>query len=544
MSRRFEPHPDELLSASLSEQLPEAERHQLDAHLAGCERCQQLLAAFADQRRLLSGMRHVPAPSSLAADVEAGLAEPEVPWWRRPAPLLGALGAAGAVAAGALLAVMLTAGPEEPPVAASPDATPTADATPQPTATFTAAPTPAETPVPTPEPVLAAGEIGYLSLTGTPLDPMLELRRSELSGQDARVADLRAESGPPVAASISPDGQWLAYQTFQGGPGWNRAWLVRLADGHAIDLGETPGDPFGRQMAWFGASKSLLAYTRLSDPGRPTASTDVWVADTVTGETVNVTNNGAAYVGSFIPNTDLLYVSVSGSSPNSFLVDLTPTDAGVAPVDLATEDPIEGVFQPMLNARGDRVIFWRGVMGEGAEQRIFRTGGMLYVEEAPDGGFTWEGQQLFEDVLAGADAVTDAAVTWSPDGDAFAAWNVRYSGNRGTPEAEYPDPASVYVGRVSTGDLVSRDGMSYRHSNADEPAFLVVDVQFAPGESGSLGTLLLTVQLDAGSEGGDGPLATAILVRVDPTTGAEEPLGAVEGWAGPAVHVEGGDSDG
>ena len=49
-------HVDELISASLTGDLTDAERAELDAHLARCERCRATLAAFKAERRILSGL--------------------------------------------------------------------------------------------------------------------------------------------------------------------------------------------------------------------------------------------------------------------------------------------------------------------------------------------------------------------------------------------------------------------------------------------------------------------------------------------------------
>ena len=45
-------HPDELISASLTGDLTDAERAELDAHLARCETCRETLAAFGAEREL------------------------------------------------------------------------------------------------------------------------------------------------------------------------------------------------------------------------------------------------------------------------------------------------------------------------------------------------------------------------------------------------------------------------------------------------------------------------------------------------------------
>ena len=78
-------HVDELISASLSGDLTDAERAEMDAHLARCERCRATLAAFKSERRILSGLPVVGPPRDLSARVRAGIESGRLgqPWWRR-----------------------------------------------------------------------------------------------------------------------------------------------------------------------------------------------------------------------------------------------------------------------------------------------------------------------------------------------------------------------------------------------------------------------------------------------------------------------------
>src|SRR5262245_37526790 len=95
-------HADELISASLTGDLSEVERATLEQHLAGCERCRQTLAAFREERRLISGMRHLQPPADLGARVRAGIdagATGALPWWQRRSTLIAVVGSLGAVAA-------------------------------------------------------------------------------------------------------------------------------------------------------------------------------------------------------------------------------------------------------------------------------------------------------------------------------------------------------------------------------------------------------------------------------------------------------------
>ena len=66
-------HVDELISASLAGELTDAERVELDAHLVGCETCRNTLAAFAAERRILSGLPVAEPPRDLGARVLSGI---------------------------------------------------------------------------------------------------------------------------------------------------------------------------------------------------------------------------------------------------------------------------------------------------------------------------------------------------------------------------------------------------------------------------------------------------------------------------------------
>src|SRR4249920_577260 len=108
-------HADELISASLTGDLTDVERAALEQHLAGCARCQATLAAFRQERQLISGMRHVQPPADLGARVRTGIEAGELPWWRRRSTLVPVVGSLGAVAAG-LLAVVVLSNLRPPPV--------------------------------------------------------------------------------------------------------------------------------------------------------------------------------------------------------------------------------------------------------------------------------------------------------------------------------------------------------------------------------------------------------------------------------------------
>ena len=152
-------HPDyeELISASLRGDLTDAERRRLDTHLDGCSACRDTLAAFAEQRRIMGGLRHVPPPRDLGARVRAGIERRapvgRVPWWRRPPAILAGVGGGLAVAAGALLALVLLDQPPDDPEVGRNSPTPTIAVEPSPTTgeepTLAPLETPAATAVPT-----------------------------------------------------------------------------------------------------------------------------------------------------------------------------------------------------------------------------------------------------------------------------------------------------------------------------------------------------------------------------------------------------------
>src|SRR4029077_4100488 len=120
--KRFESHPDELLSASLSGDLTELERRELDAHLATCQTCRETLEAFGQERQLLSGLPVSREPRDLSPRVRAGIDSGRfgTPWWRRPGGLLAGAASLATVAGAAVIAAFFLAGGlNRPPVAAS-----------------------------------------------------------------------------------------------------------------------------------------------------------------------------------------------------------------------------------------------------------------------------------------------------------------------------------------------------------------------------------------------------------------------------------------
>jgi len=321
---RHEPF-EELISASLHGDLTPDERGRLDAHLDTCEQCRSTLASFSDQRRIVAGLRHLAPPRDLGARVRTGIeggSTAGLPWWRRPTALFGGLGGALAVVGGAILAVVLLNGtpngPEVGNASPSPSAAVVPSTTPQPTLPPQGSPPASEAPTAAPsvdaspsEPSIAASPEPdvFLALTGS-FDNLALTVRDGRSGETSD--ELETPAGEPIAAALSPDGQWLAYITVNGLSGFNQVHAIRLADvpdqgpfidspvavGSTVLLGNTiAGGPFLEQMSWSSEGR-YLAYT-LADPGG--AGTDAWVFSPSDGEPHQVTNVGNAYAGSARP---------------------------------------------------------------------------------------------------------------------------------------------------------------------------------------------------------------------------------------------------
>ena len=356
---------EELISASLHGDLTADERRRLDEHLDGCEQCLATLAAFAEERRMIAGLRHVAPPRDLGARVRAGIEYASVPWWRKPTTVFTAVGGTLAAVAGALLAlVVLNGTPSDPevgqatptPAVAEPSASqpislpgvasppPSTDASPGET------PPPAEA-TPTPVQVAALPEPD-LVITYQPATPSNEA--SSLAVVEGSTGDVVLEPEAPVdppdpavvgtepiAAELSPDGQWLAYISRVGTSGMNELLVTRVEDGPPSDdpdavptdspigVGETvslgpsrAGNPFLERLAW--SSNSLyLAYT-IADPDSD--ATDVWLLDVRFGEGRPISDVGNAYVGSWVPDrsgTSMLWVSTAGEPRSATSMDST-----------------------------------------------------------------------------------------------------------------------------------------------------------------------------------------------------------------------------
>lgn len=557
---RHEPF-EELISASLRHgDLTPEERDRLDRHLDDCAECRATLAAFADQRRIVAGLRHVPPPRDLHARIRAGLERRPIPWWRRPQVAFAGIGGSLALVAGALLAfVVLNGQPNGPTGQASPiasDAIPSASVLPSsapsvaPSAEPSVAPLPtepAETPAPEPK--------VFVAVTG-PVDNQLMTIRDGATG-DTITEVAEPVSGAPIAAELSPDGQWLAYITTVGETGLHEVRATRIAEaapsddpdaeppidspvavGETVLLGDSVGGgPFLEHLFWSPDAR-YLAFTLIDPDG---GGADVWLFEPGTGDSVQVTDSGRAYAGSWAGSGGsgaLLWVSTAGQTPRS---DLVPFHHSAGPTQLVDPTTLgfahaENVFQPIISPDGALAIFWSGAMDRPGEEWIFVEGGAPWLaENTADGagGFQFtDARELFGDVTIGRDAFESAAITWGGDSDAYAVWDAAWEGRpQGSDEAPYPDRDRVYFGHAT-----DPRGLTVTHAidREDVPdGTFVVDVKVsATGRH-----LVITARYP--SAGILDPLRAHLLL-VERNTGSVADdvttLGdGEEGWFGPAA---------
>lgn len=555
---RHEPF-EELVSASLNDDLSVDERRRLDAHLDTCETCRGTLAAFGDQRRIMAGLRHVGPPRDLDARVRTGIEAgsfANLPWWRRPATIFAGVGGGLAAIAGALLALVLLNGTPDDPQVGGPSVTPTvsvaASATPAVTPPpATRAPQPAASttpsasasasasaePAPTATPSQASPEPDvFLALTG-PFDNLnLTLRH----GATTETIMELGTSAAPIAAELSPDGQWLSYITRVGESGLNEVSVTRIPQdrgdsGETIVLGRSvAGSPFLERLAW-SADSRYLAYTLADIDGG--AGTDAWIFDSATSEFRQLSDTGNTYAGSWIPDGDgvttRLWVSLAGDAPTSYVIAIRD-DAPLGPADPAEIGAAraDGVFQPLLSPNGSLAIYWKGSMERVGDEWLFSEGGAPYLAEH-DGEFAFADERpLFSDLTIERDAFTSAGITWSADGDAYAVWKTRWTGiSQGNGDLEYPDERRVYFGHASDAR-----GLTQTHAidEADIPdESSVVDVKVSPTGR----HLLVTAQRPIGGIM-VAPQADLLFIERNTGTTPDEVffLGSADnGWFGPAA---------
>jgi hypothetical protein len=579
---------EELISAAISGDITLDEQHRLDAHLAGCAACRATADAFAAQRQIMSGLRHVAPPRDLGARVRT-LVELEqrraVPWWRRPAAIFAGVGGGLAVVAGALLAIVLLDSPTPPDVGQlSPTPVPSVSVAPpsvQPSSAPSGAPVvptlpPAQTPAPSgtvatpvpstgPEPTPPPNEPapdpdGYVAVAGPLESPTMSVIDGTTDEEVAVIAEPSETDavGVPTSAELSPGGQWLAYIASLGESGMNEVRVTRIgdaldpADGDAITPVESDvevgssfaigrsvaGSPFVDRMSW-SPDGHWLAVT-IADPDTLEVDSDVWIFDVTDGASHRLTDTGNGFAGSFVPATEddadgaaRLWVSLAGDEPQSHLVELA-NDAEIAVVDPA-QDPIASVraFQPLVSPNGAFVIAWTGRMAVLGDHWALSEGGQpILAAHAPgsDEPFA-QARSLFGDLVVDRDAFTWASIAWSPDGVAYALWNARWTGASQGSQGQYPDATRVYFGHAT-----DPRGLTEVHAIdiGDVPDDArVVDVKVAPTGR----HLVITAGRPTP---GDLTPRSADLLLITRNTGrvadeVEELASGDDGWFGPAI---------
>jgi hypothetical protein len=527
-------HVDELISASLTGELTDAERAELAAHLARCETCRDTLAAFTAERRILSGLPIADAPRDLSARVRSGIERGGFgrAWWRRPGGLV-AIGASLATVAAAVLAVVVVNKLNLLPVGHQ-SSSPGPSATQSAAASTSPAESVAPSVAPTPVPVLALGpgELGYLSVTGAPLEALKLSFINDATGDSIEVGSV---SGPTIAASLSPDGRWLAYISQKGETGANEVWALSLADGKVTHLGCSSSSPFANRLAWSPDGR-YLAFTLVGiDLGAnagceaSTNGTDVWLFDTSTGARTQFTTAGNAFAASFGANADTgeaqLWVSFGMATPQSVLL-AVPGGAGREAAEQAS-----GVFLPLISPGGNRAMFWIGTMTSNGGSWHFSLGGMPQLSgdfRSAGPASPWIGTPLFTDLVpVGGEAFASGDFTWAPDGNTLAFWNGAWTGAPQSNNGSYPSDRDVYLGSISSGLLSAASRVVLGSASAS----WIVDVAFGPG-----GVFAVTEGIPSA---GIGDPPSAIVEVVDPCCGGEPHTigGGVDPppWDGPAV---------
>jgi hypothetical protein len=381
---------------------------------------------------------------------------------------------------------------------------------------------------------LGPGQLGYLSLNGGSLQPS---HLSFVNDATGASIDLGTVTGPPIAAALSPDGQWLAYITQKGETGAHEVWALHITDGTVTPLGCSLDAPLTDRLAW--SPDRYLAFTLVAVDLGPASgcpaidgalgSTDAWIFEAPAGARENLTLTGNAFAGSFVAG------SVVGTAEPRLLVSWAaerPWTGAVLPDSDATFDRIDGVFLPLISPDGNRAIFWNGTMAQGADGVWqFSRGGMPMLSadfRSAGPASPWVGTPLFTDLApVGGEAFAHGSFTWGPDSDLVAFWDGAWTGVPQSADGSYPSQQDVYVGRVSSGMLSSASRLPL---TLDTGAW-IVDATFAPdGKS-----IAVTIGLPSAGIG-DPPSARLEIVSLDGSAtrtiggGVDPPP-----WDGPAV---------
>jgi hypothetical protein len=527
-------HIDELISASLTGDLTAAERAEMDAHLARCEKCRATLATFKTERRILAALPPADPPRDLSARVRAGIDSGRLgaPWWQRPGSRLPLLASAAVFSAVILAVVVLGKLPTGPVGLAS--GSPQATLASAPAGSLVESNGPSAGPSAPPR-FLAPGEMGYLELTGASLQP---LKLSFINDATGALIDVGTVGGPPIAASLSPDGQWLAYITQKGETGAHEVWALHLTDGTVTPLGCSLDAPFADRLAWQPDS-SVLAYTLVAvDLGPasgcpandfPPGSADAWEYE-VAGERGQISGSaGSAFGASFTPRATvgddgLLRLLVSHPAPTPWTESLL-LNSDAAPIRL------DDVFLPLGSPDGNRALYWSGKMAQANGVWQFSRGGMPQLSRdfrSAGPASPWVGTPLFSDLTpVGGEAFASGKFTWGPDSDQFAFWDGAWTGAPQSADGTYPSQKDLYTGRIVGGSLLSK--ASRAGINLPDGAW-IVDVALAGTE------MAITIGLPSAGIG-DPPSAYVQIFRDE--GGVPRIIGGgvnPPAWDGPAVY--------
>ena len=547
MTLRRGEHPDELISAAISGDLTDDEQARLDAHLATCESCRETMAAWTEQRHLISNLRQASPPRDLGPRIRAGIESGAfaVPWWRRSGLLVG-VGASVATVAAAALAVAFVSGLlPGPPVATS--ISPTASASlsqiAQPSGSVEPTPSVAA-PTPSSPAVAALREpVARFTYRLEDQQPVLQL----VGDGGERDLDI-GQAMEPIDAALSPDGDWLAFRVMGEDSGLVSSYAYRQSDETLIDLGQQGMDSRFSRLSWstFG---ELLAYTYVDQNG----SADVWVLDTrATDPTpVRITDTGRTFAGSFYGGGNKAWLWVSTATegfPTSYRIAL-PLDGPMPqpgdPADRALAR-YPGVFLPVDNQEGPAdkgpairpiVVFWSGQMTDaGGVGWLFSRGGMLYRSYAGvEGDLSLQPDpalQVFDtlQVQPNGAAFESARFAWAPDRDGLAIWDSQWAGVQ-EPDG-FPDAGRVYYAHADSGPAAV--GPAQALDAGDTRGNRVVHVGLGGGQF-----LAITVATAAGAHSGAyGPTAELRLVtrNLGQVPDAVETFGQDRVWVGPAVY--------